>query len=204
MITNKYVRTQVNENNFEDYSIMFKKFDEKDDIIGSQQLKTSTQRGIRAKIQEQYPLLEPYMADILPKKENFKLIKCKDHVELIADSEGNVLFVKPRDLPYIPSLRLLHKYPFMMPQQQVDKGAIKFVLNGSQIMCPGLTSPGAKMTDNIPKDVVVAVMAEGKQHALAIGVMKKSTEEIRAINQDIGIENIHHLNDGLWKVPVVL
>lgn len=37
---------------------------------------------------------------------------------------------------------------------QVDKGAIRFVLSGANIMCPGLTSPGAKMT-NVPKDSVV-------------------------------------------------
>lgn len=38
--------------------------------------------------------------------------------------------------------------------QQVDKGAIRFVLSGANIMCPGLTSPGAKMTD-VPKGTVV-------------------------------------------------
>ena len=36
--------------------------------------------------------------------------------------------------------------PFMMPHMQVDKGAIKFILSGANIMCPGLTSPGARMT----------------------------------------------------------
>ncbi len=35
--------------------------------------------------------------------------------------------------------------PFILPHQQVDKGAIKFVLSGANIMCPGLTSPGAKL-----------------------------------------------------------
>ena len=29
-------------------------------------------------------------------------------------------------------------------QQQVDKGAIRFVLSGANIMCPGLTHPNAK------------------------------------------------------------
>lgn len=43
-----------------------------------------------------------------------------DHIELIADFEGNIIFIKPRDISYIPSLRLLHKYPFMMPHQQVE------------------------------------------------------------------------------------
>lgn len=38
--------------------------------------------------------------------------------------------------------------------QQVDKGAIRFVLSGANIMCPGLTSPGAMMTD-VPKETIV-------------------------------------------------
>lgn len=44
--------------------------------------------------------------------------------------------------------------PFILPHMQVDKGAIRFVLSGANIMCPGLTSPGAKMT-NVPADTVV-------------------------------------------------
>ncbi|KHJ85411.1 hypothetical protein OESDEN_14864 [Oesophagostomum dentatum] len=180
--------------------LMFKKFDEKEDVTGATQLKSSIQKGIRNKIIENYPHIEPYLQDILPKKENFKLIKCRDHVELIADHNGVVQFLKTRNTDWIPTLRLLHKYPFMMPHQQVDKGAIKFVLNGSSIMCPGLTSPGAKMTPGVPADAIVAVMAEGKQHALAIGQMKMSSEEIQSVNKGIGIENVHYLTDGLWRL----
>ena len=60
---------------------------------------------------------------------------------------------------------------------QVDKGAIRFVLSGANIMCPGLTSPGAKMT-RVESDTIVAVMAEGKQHAVAIGYTKMSTDKM--------------------------
>ena len=180
---------------------MFKKF-EKEDITGSQQLKSSVQRGIKAKLVEQFPELDTVIEDILPKKENFKLIKGKDHLELIANAAGNVLFVKHRDYPYFPTLKLLHKYPFILPHQQVDKGAIKFVLNGSNIMCPGLTSPGAKLKQGSGKGSVVAVMAEGKQHALGIGCMTMSSEDILKTNSGIGIDNLHYLNDGLWKLPI--
>lgn len=65
----------------------------------------------------------------------------------------------------------------MLPHLQVDRGAIKHVLNGSNIMCPGLTSPGARMTQ-APKDSVVAVMAEGKEHALAVGINTLSTDDM--------------------------
>jgi len=40
--------------------------------------------------------------------------------------------------------------------QQVDKGAIRFVLSGANIMCPGLTSKGAKMMTVDKKTVVVS------------------------------------------------
>jgi hypothetical protein len=45
--------------------------------------------------------------------------------------------------------------PSMMPKMQVDYGAIKFVLRGSNIMCPGLTSTGGKMEDVQAGTVVV-------------------------------------------------
>lgn len=115
---------------------MFKKFDPTKDVTGAQQLKTSVQvsshsygirfnndciqRGIRAKLVEQYPPLADYIEEILPKKEGFKILKCKDHLELIASEDGHIQFIKHRDLPYIPSLRLLHKYPFILPHQQVS------------------------------------------------------------------------------------
>lgn len=60
---------------------------------------------------------------------------------------------------------------------QVDKGAIRFVLSGANIMCPGLTSPGACMTP-VDSGTVVAIMAEGKQHALAIGYTSLSTADM--------------------------
>uniref|UniRef100_A0A914E0Q9 PUA domain-containing protein n=1 Tax=Acrobeloides nanus TaxID=290746 RepID=A0A914E0Q9_9BILA len=184
---------------------MFKKFDAKEDVTGTQQLKSSVQKGIRNKLIEQYPHLDTVIDDILPKKENFKLVKCKEHIEMLADVNGVVQFVKHRDFEkYFPTLKLLHKYPFILPHQQVDKGAIKFVLNGSNIMCPGLTSPGAKMTDDLPKDSIVAIMAEGKEHAMAVGVMKMSSEEIRKINNGIGIDTITYLNDGLWRISTIV
>ncbi|VVC88894.1 unnamed protein product [Leptidea sinapis] len=93
-------------------------------------------------------------------------------------------------------------HPFFIPMQQVDKGAIRFVLSGANIMCPGLTSPGAKMTP-IEKGSVVAVMAEGKEHALAIGITSLSTDDIAKVNKGVGIENCHYLNDGLWQMKPV-
>lgn len=37
----------------------------------------------------------------------------------------------------------------MMKRMQVDKGAIRFVLSGANIMCPGFTSPGGALPEPI-------------------------------------------------------
>ena len=51
----------------------------------------------------------------------------------------------------------------------------------------------------VDAEMPVAIFAENKEHALAVGLTKMSTKDIREINKDIGVENVHYLNDGLWK-----
>lgn len=184
------------------HSSMFKKFSEKESVSGSSQLKSSVIRNLRQNFLEKYPHVEPYFDEIWPKKDNVKLIKCQDHIELIASQSGDVLFFKQRDGSLLPTLRVLHKYPFILPWMQVDKGAIKFVLSGANIMCPGLTSKGGKMSV-VPKDTPVLIVAEGKMHALGIGTMKMSTDDVKKINKGIGVDLIHFLNDGLWQMKCI-
>lgn len=177
---------------------MFKKFSS-EDISGQNQVKASVQRRIRQSIADEYPSLEPLLDDLLPKKSPMIVVKCQNHLNLVV--VNNVpLFFNIRDGPYMPTLRLLHQYPEIMKKFQVDRGAIKFVLSGANIMCPGLTSPGGVLDDEVEEETPVAIMAEGKQHALAIGFTKMSAKDIRTINKGIGVDNMHYLNDGLWKM----
>ena len=125
----------------------------------------------------------------------------------------------------------------MMPRIQVDAGAIKYVFGGANVMCPGITNPGACTRDSgrvsrgrrtahsspplarrhialnvwpplpppppipphpiptlpgdrarapaggaipveLPEGAPVAVFAVGKEHAMAIGVLKMSTADM--------------------------
>ncbi|SCV71624.1 BQ2448_3212 [Microbotryum intermedium] len=141
--------------------------------------------------------------DVLwPKKSQITLVKCREHISILA-LNGEPLFFQHFDGPYYPTLKVLHKYPGMLPKVGVDRGAIKFVLSGSNIMCPGLTSPTAYLPPteaNIPVGQPVAVHAYGKEEALAIGLTAMSTDDIRSINKNIGVENVTYLGDDLWKV----
>ncbi|KAM6323357.1 malignant T-cell-amplified sequence 1 isoform 2-T2 [Podargus strigoides] len=164
---------------------MFKKFDEKENVSNCIQLKTSVIKGIKNQLIDQFPVIEPWLNQIMPKKDPVKIVRCHEHIEILTVN-GELLFFRQREGIFYPTLRLLHKYPFILPHQQVDKGAIKFVLSGANIMCPGLTSPGAKLYP-AAVDTVVAIMAEGKQHALCVGVMKMSAEDIFFVLSEVQV-----------------
>ena len=145
-----------------------------------------------------------YLSLFLPSIPFFLLLvklTSKEHIQFLAANE-ELLFFQHYDGPWYPTLRLLHRYPNLLPHLRVDRGAVRFVLSGANIMCPGLTSPGAHMPDDVPADTPVAIMAEGKAHAVAIGVTKMSTKEISEINKGIGVDSVTHLNDGLWRADI--
>lgn len=62
-----------------------------------------------------------------------------------------------------------------------------------------MTSPGGKIVD-AEKDEIVLIMAEGKEHALGIGKLTMSSEEIKSVNSGMGLENLHCLGDDLWHL----
>ncbi|KAG7832090.1 hypothetical protein KL920_000425 [Ogataea angusta] len=176
---------------------MFKKFS-KEDVHTRSNVKSSVQRGLKTRFVEQYPGFEPIIDELVPKKSTVQHYKCEDKIQLYL-VDGEVLFYQKFD-ELLPSLKLVHKYPTFFPRVQVDRGAIKFVLSGANIMCPGLTSKGGWLPEeDIPKDTTVVVYAEGKEHALAVGKLLMSTDEIKSVNKDIGIELYHYLGDGLWN-----
>jgi len=49
----------------------------------------------------------------------------------------------------------------------------------------------------------VAIFAEGKVYAMAIGITKMTGADIRAINKGVAVDNVHYLMDGLWQNPKI-
>lgn len=69
------------------------------------------------------------------------------------------------------------------------------------MMCPGMTSKGGSLPPAdaaLPEGTPVALHAEGKEHAVAIGITKLSTEEMKSVNKGVGVETVAYLGDDLW------
>jgi predicted RNA-binding protein (TIGR00451 family) len=96
--------------------------------------------------------------------------------------------------------------PYVLPMVRVDRGAIRFLLAGAPMMCPGLTSAGGYLPPadaSLPAGTVVAINAEGKEHAVGVGILKLGTEEIKLVNKDVGVETATYLGDDLWALQIL-
>eukprot|EP00483_Globobulimina_turgida_P013249 UN13273 len=181
---------------------MLKKFT-RDQLSSNNRAKGTIFKKIRRAILSLYPMCEEYIEDTFPKKGIMYLATVKTggtKFTFIMDEDYAPCFFQLRNGPPVPTLRMLHQYPDMLPKYQVDEGAIRFVLKGSDIFCVGLTSPGGRMVD-VEENTIVAIFAENKQYACAIGLTTRSTQDIRTINKDVGVKTVHYLNDGFWKLP---
>ncbi|KAF1975044.1 translation machinery-associated protein 20 [Bimuria novae-zelandiae CBS 107.79] len=176
-------------------------------------VKSSVQRTIRQKVLDTYPLLEPYIEDILPKKEQLDLVKLPDRVSLYV-LNGTPLFFQHMDDALLPHLALVHRYPNAFSRLRIDRGAIRFVLSGATLMAPGLTSPGGRLPgdpadtegrygkEDLEPGTPVVIEAEGKDTACMVGVLKMGTGEMKKVKKGQACEAGHYLGDGLWTLAL--
>ena len=173
---------------------MFKKFDPNNDVSTSTPVKSSVQRALKSQILEAHPAItEEHLEALLPKRNHLVQYKVGPHLMLYCrhiehddrSPTDEPVFYQHRDGPILPTLKLVHQYPTLeFTRVTVDKGAIPFLLGGANIMCPGLTNPGGEMppdqTDapGLEKGAGIVIFAEGKEHAIAIGVMTMSSAEM--------------------------
>ena len=107
--------------------------------------------------------------------------------------DGDIVFFESEGR-LIPTLRALLGGIVHIPQVTVDMGAVKFVVNGADIMRPGIT----QVDDTVRANGIVAVVDERHNKPLAVGISKLSAIDIRATTNGKIVKSIHHINDELW------
>ncbi len=108
--------------------------------------------------------------------------------------EGKFVFVQRGDqfLPFLGSQDTLN----LFPSAKVDEGAIKFLLNGADVMRPGIRSydewgdPG----------VTVVVREEKKGRGIAIAKSLVRSEEMGSLQKGPCLKNVHHIGDRFWNL----
>jgi len=95
-------------------------------------------------------------------------------------------------LPFLGSKETLALFPSAM----VDEGAIKFMLNGADVMRPGIKS--FDQWGDAGK--IVVVREEKKSRAIAIGKAAVASSEAQSMTKGVCLKNVHHLGDRYWTI----
>ena len=77
----------------------------------------------------------------------------------------------------------------------VDKGAIRFVCNGANIMRPGVI----RWEGVFKSGDVVVVKEELHNKSIAVGFAIVCSSDIQNISRGIIVKNMHYVGDELWE-----
>ncbi|AFH42848.1 DUF1947 domain-containing protein [Fervidicoccus fontis] len=129
--------------------------------------------------------LEPEKVEILESKE----FSCYlfDSVPALCKTEDK----------FFPHLKYLLKHrDTILPKIFVDKGAVKPVSSGADLMAPGIVRIEG---DFLPGDIVIV---EDLEHKLPIAVMiaEMSSAEMKVTKKGRVARNIHYVGDKFWNV----
>jgi len=95
----------------------------------------------------------------------------------------------------VPTLKLLLQKD-LLKQVFIDQGAIKYIINGADVMRPGIV----EFDSNIEKNDFVVIKDIQHKKPLAVGLALFSSQELNSLDKGICIKNIHYLGDDIWKL----
>jgi len=94
--------------------------------------------------------------------------------------------------PYVGSQATLA----LFPQAFVDEGAIRFLLNGADVMRPGIR----KFDEWGPPGKMIVVREEKKGRAIAVGPSLVASAQAQEMTKGGCVKNVHHLGDKYWNM----
>ena len=104
------------------------------------------------------------------------------------DSRPCLVCIENRILPFIEVAR-----ECMLKEVYVDRGAVKPITNGADVMIPGIV----KYDEFNVGDVVVIKLVDTGSF-LAIGLALINSVDIKAMKKGKAIKNMHYLGDEFW------
>ena len=127
-------------------------------------------------------------------------IKLATEMDLVKINGRKVILIgdEPLLLEYegewYPTVLSIIKFKPERGKVVVDKGAMPFVMNGADVMKPGIVWADK----GIKKGDFVYVTVEEKDTPLAVGIALVDGEEMLG-DKGKAIKNIHHIKDKIWN-----
>lgn len=97
-----------------------------------------------------------------------------------------------------PTVRGAIEHPFAARRITVDSGAVPYVMNGADIMRPGIVAA----TPDIRKDHPCIIAEERYGKPLAVGVALDDAAELLAREKGKAVRTVHRVGDLIWNLEL--
>ncbi len=159
--------------------------------------------GARMKIKSRFHLrkkelkmilrdLEPFLTDTGFKNESFEMVEFDDGTKIV--NVGGEPVLMEIDRKYFFTVFGALKYRPSGNYIIVDEGAVRFIMNGADVMKPGIVS----VKGEVKKGDFVIVVEEKKNTPIAVGIAIVDGPEMIS-GKGRAVKNIHHVGDKIWN-----
>lgn len=169
-------------------------------VQGQNLLSKKDIKGIRTQLAEQYPGLDEKVVDELLPEGQTKVLKLDNRCLLyVVGDDPPALFDAEGRGELYPTLNTLWKHPYMMQELTIHAPVSKFVLNGADLMLPGLIVPanGVAGFGSVTKGQKRCIKIEGNIYPIAVGKMLVNQTQMEKLKGK-GLEVCHVFKDTLW------
>ena len=112
--------------------------------------------------------------------------------------DGNLDIIILNDTPFL-TLNGINKYQPTRRFVKVDRVAVRFILNGADIMAPGIIEADPSIEEGN-----LVWVKNPEDTGIAIGYALFKGSNMVTTHQGKAVETIHHLGDALWKLSTNL
>jgi len=128
----------------------------------------------------------------LPKSAQVECAEPEEGVVFVRLDGFELIQSKEKFIPFLGSKETLA----LLPGAVVDEGAIRFLLNGADVMRPGVR----RMDDWGEPGKLVVVREEKKERAIVVGLSTVSGAEARAMTKGSCLKSLHYVGDKYWEL----
>ncbi|CAE7868346.1 Eukaryotic translation initiation factor 2D [Symbiodinium microadriaticum] len=157
-------------------------------------------KALKGQLTELFPSLDEKMLDEILPEGQAKVVKldnrcllysCGDAAPAFFDSEGRGEFY--------PTLHTLWQFPHIMQELTIHPPVSKFVLNGADLMLPGVLVPanGVAGFGTVTKGQPRCIKIDGNSYPIAVGRMVVNQTQMEKLKGK-GMEVMHVYRDALW------
>mmetsp|Transcript_30037 Transcript_30037/g.82445 ORF Transcript_30037/g.82445 Transcript_30037/m.82445 type:complete len:593 (-) Transcript_30037:91-1869(-) len=170
-------------------------------VQGTNLLSKKDVKQLKAQLSDQFPALEEKAIDELLPEGQVKVFKLDNRCLLYSAGDAAPVFFDAEGRGEIyPTLITLWQYPYIMMELTIHPPVSKFVLNGADLMLPGVIVPtnGVAGLGAVTKGQRRCIKIEGNPYPIAVGKMLVNQTQMEKLKGK-GLEVAHVFKDTLWE-----